>query len=210
MNAATLRTIRTVLAAAIATAACSASLTSSNHDAGSDTPVVTPVVQSTCNGNPPSKVPDLHRPVATACVFTTSGQPPGGPLSCQTDADCIVDGAATWGNNCVRGQCALDQCLTDSDCPNSEACVCAGTFYGGNGLSINRCIAGNCRLDSDCGPGGYCSPSVGRCGFYDGYYCHTPQDSCVDGAKDCSGCGNSCAYTPTVGGFVCATSVCNG
>jgi hypothetical protein len=69
---------------------------------------------------------------------------------------------------------------------------------------------GNCRVDADCGAGGYCSPSRGRCGVFNGFYCHTSADTCVDPTLDCGSCGISCVYTPTVGAFVCGGVVCNG
>jgi hypothetical protein len=188
-----------LLAAAIATAGCTATLTTSDQ----------PVVQSTCNGMTPSPVPDLHRAAATVCTLSAIAD--GGLPSCQTNADCAsAQNGSQLLMNCVHGQCTYDDCLVDSDCPNNAACVCNGTFYGGLGYAGNHCIPGQCRLDSDCGPGGYCSPSIGRCGSYQGYYCHTARDICVDSTKDCAGCGNSCTYMPTVGAFVCATDVCGG
>jgi hypothetical protein len=48
-------------------------------------------------------------------------------------------------------------------------------------------------VDSDCASG-YCSPSVGSLGtFYgiQGYYCHTPKDTCSNDS-DCGG-GGYCA-----------------
>jgi hypothetical protein len=78
-------------------------------------------------------------------------------------------------------------------------------------------VPGNCRVDADCGPGGYCSPTVDSgCGsFYgvQGYYCHTPADECVND-RDCPGYGTPeapyCAYSTTVGHWVCGTGHCAG
>jgi hypothetical protein len=72
-------------------------------------------------------------------------------------------------------------------------------------------VPANCRLDSDCGAGGYCSPSRGTCGTFQGFYCHTPADSCVDPTVDCAGCGqNACTYSPATAAFACGSSVCLG
>ncbi len=159
------------------------------------------------------RVPPEHRAVATACTPSTRSPaiPDAGLLSCTTDADCAVDGAANFFNTCLHGQCSFDQCLTDADCGATEVCVCASDYYGGNAqYHANVCVPSNCRVDSDCGSGGYCSPSRGTCGSYQGFYCHTAGDSCVDPATDCAGCGsaNACVYGPS--GFVCGSTVCAG
>jgi len=73
------------------------------------------------------------------------------------------------------------------------------------------CVPSNCQVDSDCGPQGYCSPSVGGyCGAFDGYYCHTNGDTCVNAATDCGDCASACVYAPTVGHFVCGGDECTG
>jgi hypothetical protein len=114
---------------------------------------------------------------------------------------------------CLQGRCLYDACLTDSDCPSGQACSCASDYYGGNGsVKLNICVPANCHVDSDCGADGYCSPSPGGCGTYQGFYCHTKKDTCVDPTKDCAGCtsSNACTYSPAAGYFVCGSSVCNG
>jgi hypothetical protein len=131
--------------------------------------------------------------------------------ACVTAADCTLDGSF-YPVKCLQSMCTFDECLTDSDCPG-QACSCASDYYGGNGLHANQCVPANCHVDSDCGPNGYCSPSVGYCGTYGGFYCHTKKDTCVDPTKDCADCttfGNACQYSPAAGGFTCGSAVCNG
>jgi hypothetical protein len=157
-------------------------------------------------------VPTEHRAIAVACNPGKAPPPPDGGLpACTTDADCAVDGGAyNYFSRCLHGLCSFDQCLTDSDCPNG-VCGCSADYYGGNALyHPNLCVSSNCRTDADCGAGGYCSPSRGYCGAYQGFYCHGAADTCVDPTTDCSGCGNSCVYAPTVGAFVCGSAVCAG
>src|SRR5207237_924742 len=60
--------------------------------------------------------------------------------------------------------------------------------YGGD----NFCVAGNCRIDSDCGINGFCSAS-GEPSIV-GYFCHTPQDTCIND-NDCS--AHDCRNTPS-------------
>jgi len=159
------------------------------------------------------EVPREHRAVAEACN-PANPQPPapdGGVPTCTTDADCATDGGFSLFSTCLHGVCSLDQCLTDADCPNG-VCGC-GSDYGGNiAYHANVCVPGNCHVDADCGPGGYCSPSRGYCGFFMGFYCHRPADTCVDPAVDCASCGNvnACVYQPAVGIFVCGQSICAG
>jgi hypothetical protein len=94
--------------------------------------------------------------------------------------------------------------MQDTDCPTGQACACAGSPYTNN--QDNYCIAGNCRVDTDCGPGGYCSPSDNTmsCGSLGGYYCHTPNDLCIDDS-DCSSSGGFqvCAYSTTSSRWEC-------
>jgi hypothetical protein len=159
--------------------------------------------------DPSGKVPSEHRAAATACL---PNMPPTGAIaaSCSTDADCAGDGP-TLLLFCVGGRCSFDACLTDSDCSNGGVCGCSTDYYGGNAaFHPNVCVPSDCHVDSDCGPNGYCSPSRSYCGSFTGFYCHTSGDTCVDSTTDCTGCGNACVYTPTVGHFVCGSNVCNG
>jgi hypothetical protein len=102
--------------------------------------------------------------------------------------------------------CTYDACQHDADCKPGQACACHDTAKAGNGG--NACVAGNCRVDSDCGAGGYCSPSgdMSCVASVGGYYCHTPNDLCIDDA-DCAsgGFGAQCSYSTTHGRWECTT-----
>lgn len=209
-------------------ASCSSStLTRPAHDSG--TPVPTPQdsgldmrpdappQQQGCGIAQAGEVPSEHRAVATACAPSTRSPavPDAGLLSCTTSADCAGDAApVTLFATCLHGQCSFDRCLADSDCDANEVCVCANDYYGGNAAyHPNVCVPANCHVDSDCGADGFCSPSRGTCGSYNGYYCHTAHDTCVDPTRDCADCGGAgatCVYTPTTGAFVCGAGACGG
>jgi hypothetical protein len=154
---------------------------------------------------PPGETPPQHRPTASACP-PSAGDDAG--AACMTDTDCKTP--VGGGTFCLHGQCGLDQCLADPDCGTSSVCVCADAFYGGNGVHGNVCVAATCHVDSDCGAGGFCIPSQGYCGAFEGFYCHTPADTCVDPKLDCPGPNDSCVYDQTVGHFACATVLCAG
>ncbi len=225
---------------AILTVACSSTaLTPTKHDSGSDAPVLSKpdAARDTamslpedasdahmassdagsdasgsggCSGHAPSpsEVPTSHRPAAVACAPTPSSHPDGG-VACTSDADCPAV-ALRGGQICLHGQCSLDRCLTDADCRPNEACDCTGGPWPVRGLAVNVCVPANCHVDADCGPNGYCSVSdEGTCGTA-GYFCHGPNDTCVDPTKDCA-CGQTCRYMPTTGAFACAPpSFCAG
>lgn len=105
-----------------------------------------------------------------------------------------MDSQCTSGSDgrCVHAEapiaecsCTYDACVHDTDCPAGSLCACHGSPYvGGQG---NTCTPGNCRVDSDCGSNGYCSPAYDTmtCGGLLGYYCHTPDDECVNDS-DCT------------------------
>jgi hypothetical protein len=160
------------------------------------------------------EVPTEHRPTATACN-PTANQPPlpdAGVSSCTSNADCATDGSYTLYSSCLHGRCSFDACLTDADCGPNAVCACSTDYYGGNAAyHPNVCVAANCHTDGDCGTGGYCSPSRGYCGSFQGFYCHTPADTCVNATTDCQSCGeNACIYSPAIGIFGCGTSICAG
>lgn len=210
--------MKSIIVFALVVGGCTSNLTGAARDAGTDTYVVTqPTPTDACVGTPPSnaEVPSEHRPVAIACAPSSRSPPApdGGLRSCTTSADCAADGGVeALFATCLHGQCSFDQCLTDADCGPKEVCGCASDYYGGNiAYHANICIPGNCRVDSDCGAGGFCSPSRGYCGSYQGFYCHTPHDTCIDATKDCGPCGaSSCTYAPTSGTFVCGGGRCAG
>jgi hypothetical protein len=117
------------------------------------------------------------------------------------------------------GLCSYDQCSDDSGC-HLGPCECRTNEASAAPNVCEE--SSNCRVDSDCGAGGFCSPSLvgaacqcpgspdlcdssthcfagttevpcscgDSCGH--GYYCHTPDDACLDDA-DCVGQG-LCSY----------------
>jgi hypothetical protein len=101
--------------------------------------------------------------------------------------------------------------LTDADCSGGQVCACSSDYYGGNtAYHPNLCVPANCHVDADCGPAGYCSPTAGYCGIYEGFYCHKAADTCIDAASDCGACGNACVYSPQAAAFVCGRAICAG
>jgi hypothetical protein len=190
-----------------------------DHDASPDT-------VTTDGSNPDAiatRVPRLHRPAAMPCptdrppAITTPVDAGFGFGTCASDADCTAgtNGRCTVTQNHGSRACTYDACVMDSDCTGAVVCACRETSgsYGG----ANVCLPGNCHVDADClGGSGYCSPSYGTsCGSYDGfrgYYCHTPQDSCIDDS-DCVGTNGQagyCAYTPEVAHWSCFFTICAG
>lgn len=136
---------------------------------------------------------------------------------CGSDADCV---AGTNGRCLSTGlgalTCSYDECASSNDCAPGKTCAC-GDFAE---ISANVCATSNCRTDADCGAGGYCSPSValgcrGPGPNYDGAYCHTANDQCVNDA-DCSGQPQNghgpevCVYDKEVSHWKCATPGCAG
>ncbi len=159
--------------------------------------------------------PTKHRASATTC---DNVRPVGDPMipdggltpNCRSHAECI----AGANGRCTGGwhdgwKCTYDQCFTDADCAaTGGVCGCESGFHADN----NVCLSGNCRTDADCGSAGYCSPTFGECGNYSGvvsYYCHTPQDECVDDAH-CVGAGAYCMYSPAAGHWKCSNVSCAG
>src|SRR5262249_3727774 len=125
------------------------------------------------------------------------------------------------GNGHDGWTCTYDECFTDADCVRTidggvqkGLCGCGALRFGNNACFYG----GNCVVDADCGPPGkgFCSPSYGSCGNYGGvvgYFCHKPDDTCTNDV-DCGATGQVndpyCAYSPTVGHFVCGTTHCVG
>jgi hypothetical protein len=161
----------------------------------------------------PLRIPTEHRSQATACDPSARAPDAGGAL-CSSDSECGGD-AGALASHCLRGRCSFDACLADGDCKNGGVCGCSADYYGGNGaFHPNLCVPSNCHVDADCGAGGFCSPNRGRCGTFEGFYCHRPTDACYQ-ASECpapaAGGVASCRHAPTVGAFVCsAGEVCNG
>jgi hypothetical protein len=109
--------------------------------------------------------------------------------------------------------CTYDECFNDGDCGEGLVCRCREGEW-----APHICMrSGNCQVDSDCGDSGFCSPSFGNCGNYlgvIGWFCHTPQDQCLDdeqcGREGGGGFDAYCAYNPAAGRWMCADSHCAG
>jgi hypothetical protein len=162
--------------------------------------------------------PTNHRTQPGTCPSTSinticlSAYADGGGTACSTSADCVQDGSYTPYSNCLHGQCAVDYCLADSDCPSGQACLCGSQQYGNACIHANRCVPADCRVDSDCGAGSYCSPNPAACGIEGGFHCHKATDSCFDDS-DCACVGgffSTCAYSSAVGAYVCTQVTCAG
>jgi hypothetical protein len=163
--------------------------------------------QSVDSKTTPSRIPAEHRAVGEECDKPTEIPEPNvgdflAPSNCSVHADCTegIDGRCIYyGGEPGRLLCAYDVCFKDSDC-GEGVCECLGGYYP------NTCRSGNCQVDADCGPDGYCSPSnVGCSGTY--YYCHTPEDECVDDTE-CSETGGACYYNQDVGKWICGDGTC--
>jgi hypothetical protein len=179
---------------------------------------------SSGGGADAGRVPVNHRTGDGECSTTPPpGQcqptwtcPSGDPSCCTSDSACTqgTNGRCNPIGPLPGCQCYYDACQHDTDCATGHACACHGT--ADTGISGNTCVPGNCRVDSDCGSGGYCSPSLNSmsCGEgVGGYYCHTPNDQCIDDTDCSSGNGlpSVCTYSTTSGRWECtALPVCAG
>jgi hypothetical protein len=148
-----------------------------------------------------------------------SGQ--GCSIECTGDPSCTAGAngrcGCSWsaGPYAVGTVCTYDRCASDNVCAGT-VCICRETALPGiqpDPARRTTCSAGgNCKVDSDCDDGGYCSPSPGfQCPNYwdyDGYYCHTGRDECINDS-DCAPQGNAvCAYNPAVQHWACSTGYC--
>lgn len=166
-----------------------------------------------------SLVPTKHRATSSVCPEERA---PGNATvvgECTQDSDC-TDGL---NGRCIspnilgplgESSCSYDNCSSDADCAANEPCRCRASA---DSNYANVCLVGSgCQVDSDCGPGGFCSPSrfdvdssvydtgvFGNGTSRSGYFCHTPDDYCVnDGDCDTSDClieercaGMACIYS---------------
>ena len=163
-----------------------------------------------------SRVPMKHRAVASSCPEQRdAGSGPQGSCGdgvqnvCLSDADCApgTNGRclANWRLPCLSA-CSYDTCFSDSECADNQPCQCRDSA---SSTDANQCMTGgNCRIDADCGPGGYCSPGSSSpclcnrpCGG--GYFCHTPNDTCLEDS-DCGTDGN-CIYDSVAKRWGCAS-----
>jgi hypothetical protein len=129
--------------------------------------------------------------------------PPNGNCSGPSGANHRAQGATCASNAGADAGCDVqpkDQCLTDSDCGPAADCECETPIPAGQvcpgGVSLpsgNACIPSNCRVDSDCAPCGVCQGEY-SCGQYTGFYCQTPEDTCVPSAGDTGYDGNGCRF----------------
>jgi hypothetical protein len=136
-------------------------------------------------------------PAAGTCSVTHVTKP-----QCTSDAQCT----AGVNGRCQQGlqdcSCAYDECGGDADCAAGQTCVCHGSAYAGT--SGSACVTGGCRIDSDCGSGGHCSPAprAAVCNGLPQYYCHTPNDACVNDS-DCTSLGPDGVCTSAGGKWYC-------
>ena len=159
-----------------------------------------------------SRVPLNHRPVAEMCDSERNVPEPapseGAPCAAHADCQEGDNGRCMVVGDWVEYlDCTYDECYEDNDCGDGEVCLCGGD-------SGNRCLAkGNCRTDADCGQDGYCSPtrSAPHDFNYSSFYCHTPEDECVDEA-DCPPSDNGdiwdCSYNQVSGSWSCDVTPC--
>jgi hypothetical protein len=131
----------------------------------------------------------------------------GPPNECTKDSQCVSGNSGRCvesGGGVLFCACTYDTCQHDTDCPANELCACHGSPYTFN--QGNTCKPGNCRVDADCGAGGYCSPSYQTmsCGSLEGYFCHTPNDQCIDDTDCPSSQGPAvCVYSSTNSRWEC-------
>lgn len=148
----------------------------------------------------------LHRASAGVCSRTRDPGKTGWgtPSDCKSDAECKAGQNGRCTQFGLRAGCTYDDCFADADCKaKGVGDVCACRTGAG---AANQCVGGNCKIDADCN-GWSCSPSLGSMGRIQGvvgYYCHGPQDACIDD-EDCTS-GASCRYAPPLGHFACSSS----
>lgn len=167
------------------------------------------------------RAPKVHRASATDCPVVKPPENPyipeagtGAPTDCHSNAECTAGRNGRCDGNPHDGyRCTYDACYSDGEC-GGGVCACSGASRATN----NVCLAGGCRVDADCGGAGFCSPTLGSCGHYGkavAYYCHTPEDECIDdedcaGASPSSGQSGYCAYEKSIGHWKCSTAECVG
>jgi hypothetical protein len=126
---------------------------------------------------------------------------------CLFDSDCTVGENARCSTGGEMAYCSADKCFDDAACNFGGPCACEGAELG----TGNTCLSGNCKTDADCGPDGYCSPSsICPGGRVTGYYCHTPQDSCIDDSDCVNGLqpAGFCAHDSALGHWACSDAGC--
>ncbi len=173
----------------------------------------TPDASATPDANGPpdtstclARAPKVHRPADAMC---DDERDPGNGGSaefgdCTSDEDCTDGNNGRCGSDRDYAYCTYDECFVADDC-GGKVCECEGGFRSDG----NRCMGGNCLVNADC-PTGFCSPTLGDCGHFDGtvaYFCRTCDDECIDD-EDCQ--GGYCAYDEGRGHWACSTNECVG
>jgi hypothetical protein len=158
------------------------------------------------------RVPQNHRANNAQCLDVAPMGAADCPLvasapasDCQTDSQCTsgLNGRCENNGGGPAGcNCSYDTCTRDDACQTGGPCACHGSPYLSGG---NVCAPGNCQIDSDCGAGGFCSPSLSpmSCFSLSAYYCHTPNDQCVDDADCPKDSGSRCMYDVTARRWQC-------
>lgn len=182
-----------------------------------NTPPPPPTPTESPNTLPTPREPEQHRAEATDC----DAERPAGDVEgsdypvegeCMTDADCVDGDRGRCENFRGLAECTYDECVSDSECATGGPCGCEMSFWS----DANACLQGNCQVDGDCGDGGYCSPTLSSCGSYSGvvgYWCHTPEDECVNDSEctdTAMGGPGYCMYSSEVTHWVCSYSQCVG
>ena len=142
------------------------------------------------------------------------------PATCGQDSDCTAGKSGRCVSDthgCTTIGCSYDGCSSDADCADNEACGCR---MSATDSTPTICVSAECRADADCGASGFCSPSLvgdpcvyptqalctpgeGTCspgpclcgdGRGHGYFCHTPNDTCLDDSDCETSSGSSCGF----------------
>lgn len=79
-------------------------------------------------------------------LFGLAGCPDSTPSVCSETVPC-----AGFGEICVEGQCVVEECNSNLDCPMEHVCAAGG-----------QCARG-CDNDRDCYPGNFCNSELGTC-----------------------------------------------
>ncbi len=129
---------------------------------------------------------------------------------CASDSDCVGNAPCLCRSS--NSDTSANTCATASNCRVDADCgrfgFCSPSLLGPCGcISEAFCDASSAGACSETGPDGVtrsvpCSCS-GKCG--NGYFCHTPKDSCLDDA-DCP--RGACIFDLTSQAWMCASVLC--
>jgi len=143
----------------------------------------------------------------------SGGCGPAATLGCSYD-QCFADSECEGGpclcrpssSSSAANQCFAGNCKVDSDCGHDGYCSPSLPCYGCGGYCPS--YTGPCPADSgdECSAGPcICSTGPNLCPTL-GYYCHTPDDSCVNDS-DCAG-GTQCLYNVVKQAWACLGAEC--